>query len=76
MNRFIKTLGLLIISLFFLSAGINATLDRLAHSSRGNQLAVFDRDGRVVAVYTGDLHELAQDERAMREEQPPLRRSL
>jgi hypothetical protein len=76
MNRFIKTLGLLIISLFFLSAGINATLDRLVDSPRGNQLSIYDRDGCQVAVYTGDLHELAQAERALRDYQPPSRRSL
>jgi hypothetical protein len=76
LNRFIKTLGLLIISLFALSAGVNATLDRLDHSPRHSQLSLYSADGRVLAVYTGDIRELARAERAAQEYPLPARRSL
>jgi hypothetical protein len=74
MDRFIKTLSLLIISLFLLGAGLNATLDRLADSPRGSQLSIYGRDGRVLAVYTGNLRDLEQVARA--NEITPPRRSL
>jgi hypothetical protein len=64
LNRFVKTLSLLVIGLFLLGAGIDATLDRLDHSPRGNELAIYSSDGRLLAVYTGSLAELAQAGRA------------
>lgn len=76
MNRFVKTLSLLIISLFLLGAGIDATLDRLAKSPQGNQLSLYGADGRVVAVYSGDLRDLMQIERADRSERTPVKREL
>ena len=76
MNRFIKTLSLLIISLFFLSASIDATLDRLARSPSQSQLAVFDHNGRTLVVYNGDIAELTRADRTAQEDQLPTRRSL
>ena len=76
MNRFIKTLGLLVISLFLLGAGLDATLDRLADAPRGSQLSVYGRSGRVLAVYTGNLRELARAERDSRADSLPAQRSL
>ena len=76
MNRFVKTLSLLVVSLFALSAGINVTLDRLDHSPRGSQLSIYGRDGRLLAVYTGNLPDLARAERSLRDYPLPSRRSL
>jgi hypothetical protein len=64
LNRFVKTLSLLVIGLFLLGAGIDATLDRLDHSSRANELAIYSDDGHLLAVFTGTLPELSQADRA------------
>jgi hypothetical protein len=64
LNRFVKTLSLLVIGLFLLGAGIDATLDRLNHSSQGNELAIYSDDGHLLAVFTGTLPQLAQADRA------------
>lgn len=76
MNRFVKTLGLLVISLFLLSAGINATLDRMAKSPNGSQLSLYAANGRVVAVYTGDVRDLMRAERADRAGTGMVKREL
>ncbi len=57
MNRFIKTVSLLTISLFLLSASIDATLDKL--ETGRSSLSVYSRTGHLVAVYHGNLSQLA-----------------
>jgi hypothetical protein len=59
-DRFIKTLGLLIIMLFLLATGIDATLDRLASSSRHNTLTVYGQTNDELLVYDGDLARLGE----------------
>ena len=65
MNRTIRTAGLLTIFLFLMSASINATLDRIESAPRQNQLAVFDRNWREVAVFHGDLAQLGAADAAL-----------
>jgi len=59
-DRFIKTLGLLIIMLFLLASGIEATLDRLASSSHQNQVAIYGPTNAPLLLYTGDLDRFAE----------------
>lgn len=55
MKRFLKTLSLLVISLFLVVSGVNAALDRLAHSSGQSSCTWYNEKGEVVLAYTGDL---------------------
>jgi hypothetical protein len=59
-ERFITTLGTLIIMLFLLTLSIEATLDRLASQPHPSQLAVYGPKGDEMAIYTGDINRLAQ----------------
>jgi hypothetical protein len=59
MNRFVKTVSLLTIGLFLLSASIDATLDRMETAPGHSQLAIYTRGGDLIAVYHGNLRQLA-----------------
>jgi hypothetical protein len=65
MNRFVKAVSLLTISLFLLSASIDVTLDRLETAPGRSQLAIYTRDGHLVGVYRGNLSQLAADSQAI-----------
>ncbi len=55
MKRFLKTIVLLVVSLFFVVSGVDAALDRLAHSPAQGSLTVYDEQGGIVLAYDGDL---------------------
>ena len=55
MKRFLKTLALLVISLFLVVSGVDAALDHLSHSGAQNSFTVYSEQGRVVLAYNGDL---------------------
>lgn len=59
MDRFIKQLSILIIMLFILATGINATLDHLAACSQGGQFATARVGNGAVVIYSGDLNRFA-----------------
>jgi hypothetical protein len=55
MKRFFKVFSLLIVSLFLLVSGLDATLDHINRSTLQSRYTVYDERGAVVAAYTGDL---------------------
>jgi len=55
MSRFFKVFTLLIVSLFLLVSGVDATLDHLSSTPDQSSYTIFDNKGDVVASYTGDL---------------------
>ena len=55
MKRFLKTLALLIISLFLVVSGVDAALDHLSRSVTQNSFTVYSEEGAVVLAYNGDL---------------------
>lgn len=55
MKRFIKTFVLLIVSLFLVVSGVDATLDRLSHSVTQSSFTVYNEQGGIVLAYDGDL---------------------
>jgi hypothetical protein len=59
-DRFFKTFGILIVMLFILASGIDATLGRLASSPRQSQLALYGANSRELQVCTGDVNRLAE----------------
>jgi hypothetical protein len=59
MNRFVRTVSLLTIFLFLLSASINATLDKLETSPGRSQLVVYTPTGHLAGIYRGNLSQLA-----------------
>jgi hypothetical protein len=54
-KRFLKTLGLLSISLFLIVSGVDAALDHLSHADTQNSFTVYNEQGNVVLAYDGDL---------------------
>jgi hypothetical protein len=54
-KRFLKTLALLIVSLFLLVSGVDAALDHLSHGVTQNSLTVYNEQGTVVLAYNGDM---------------------
>jgi hypothetical protein len=54
-KRFLKVLVLLVVSLFALMSGVDATLDHLTRSASQNSYTLYDDHGRVLFAYTGDL---------------------
>ena len=54
MKRFLKISVLLVVSLFVLVSGVNATLDHYSHSITQSSFTLYNDKGVVVA-YTGDL---------------------
>ncbi|MCE0483779.1 MAG: hypothetical protein LV479_06030 [Methylacidiphilales bacterium] len=55
MNRFSKFLGLLVLALFLIASGVDATLDHLAHSATQSSCTWYDGRGEIIAAYNGDL---------------------
>jgi hypothetical protein len=56
MKRHLKVFVLLMISLFVLMSGVDATLDHLAHAPSQNAFASYNQKGQVVVAYSGDLN--------------------
>jgi hypothetical protein len=54
-KRFLKTLALLIVSLFLVVSGVDAALDHLSHSVTQNSFTVYNEQGTAVLAYDGDL---------------------
>ena len=55
MKRFLKTFVLLILSLFVLVSGVDATLDHLSHSVTQSSYTVYGKKGEILVAYSGDL---------------------
>ena len=56
MNRFLKILALLIVSLFFVVSGVNATLDHLTRSSTTpNSYVWYNEKGDAILAYSGNF---------------------
>ena len=56
MKRFLKTLALLMVSLFLVASGVDCALDRISHSMTQSAVTVYSEQGRVVLAYNGDLN--------------------
>ena len=56
MKRFLKTLALLIVSLFLVVSGVDAALDHLSHSVTQSSFTVYDEQGTAILAYDGDLN--------------------
>jgi hypothetical protein len=57
MKRFLKTLALLIVSLFLLVSGVDAALDHLSHSPSQSSFIGYNEQGTVLFAYEGNLSE-------------------
>jgi len=57
MKRFLKTLALLVVSLFLLVSGVDAALDHLSHSPSQSSFVVYSEQGNVLFAYEGNLNE-------------------
>lgn len=55
MKRFLKTLTLLVVSLFLLVSGVNATLDHLTQATEQNSFTLYNTKGEAVVAYSGKL---------------------
>jgi hypothetical protein len=55
-KRFVKTLTLLIASLFLVASGVDAALDHLSRSANQSSLTVYSAQGAVLVAYQGDLN--------------------
>ena len=55
MKRFLKISVLLLVSLFVLVSGLDATLDHLNRSTTQNAFTWYDEKGEAVISYNGDL---------------------
>lgn len=55
MKRFIKIFVLLIVCLFVVVSGVDATLDHMSHSATQNSFVWYTDKGESVFVYHGDL---------------------
>jgi hypothetical protein len=54
-KRFLKTLALLIVSLFLVASGVDAALDHLSRGVTQNSFTVYNEQGTVILAYNGDL---------------------
>jgi len=54
-KRFLKTLALLIVSLFVLVSGVDAALDHISHSVTQSSFTVYNEQGGVLYAYEGNL---------------------
>jgi hypothetical protein len=57
-KRFLKTLALLIISLFLVASGVNTALDRMAQLPREASFTIYNSGGLPILAYNGDLNQL------------------
>jgi len=55
MKRFLKVATLLIVSLFVLVSGVDATLDHISHTPAQGSYTIYSQKGIAVITYTGDL---------------------
>jgi hypothetical protein len=55
-KRFLKTLALLIVSLFLVASGVDAALDHLSRSASQNSITIYDEQGTAILAYDGDLN--------------------
>jgi hypothetical protein len=55
-KRNLKTLALLVVSLFIVVSGVNAALDKQADSVTQNSFTVYNEQGNVIFAYQGDLN--------------------
>jgi hypothetical protein len=53
-KRFFLSLGLLILALTALAAGINVALDHLGKSSAQNSVVIYDEHGTALYAYSGN----------------------
>jgi hypothetical protein len=72
MNRFVKAVSLLTLGLFLLSASIDVALDRVENATGRSQLMIYTRDGNLVALYHGNLRQLAAVSQAIPATKMPL----
>jgi hypothetical protein len=56
LNRFIKTLALLVVCLFVLVSGVDAALDHISRSVAQSSFTVYNEQGQTVLAYNGDLN--------------------
>jgi len=54
-KRFFLTLGLLILGLSALAAGVNATLEHISQAPAQNSVVIYDEQGNTLYAYDGDL---------------------
>jgi hypothetical protein len=54
-QRFILSLGLLILTLSALATGVNAALDHLSKSPAQNSVVIYDEHGTALYAYSGNL---------------------
>jgi len=57
MKRFLKTLALLMVSLFLLVSGVDAALDHISHAVTQSSFTVYDEQGAVLFAYEGNLND-------------------
>ena len=55
MNRFLKVLALLVVSLFVLVSGVDVTLDHMSHAATQSAFTCYNQKGQVILAYNGDL---------------------
>ena len=55
MKRFLKIATLLIVSLFLLVSGVDATLDQMSHFTKTSSFTWYDEKGNITVAYFGDL---------------------
>ncbi len=53
-NRFLLTLGLLIVGLSALATGVNAALDHLAKTPAQNSVVIYDDHGNALYAFNGN----------------------
>ena len=56
MKRFLKTLALLVVSLFLVVSGVDAALDHISHSQTQSCFTVYTAKGSIELAYDGDLN--------------------
>jgi hypothetical protein len=55
-KRFLKTLTLLVVSLFLVVSGVEAGLNHFSHSTTQNSLTAYNEQGVIILAYSGDLN--------------------
>ncbi len=55
MKRFLKVFALLVVSLFLLVSGVDATLDQISRSPDQSNYALYDSKGALIVAYSGDI---------------------
>jgi hypothetical protein len=63
-KRFLKTLAILIVSLFLVASGVDKALDRMAKSPHEASFTIYNTQGLPVLAYNGNLSQLKAFARA------------